>query len=96
MPIILIPNPEYNPFIPSALYTFYKHSNNPVNYLSDLSLPISTPSLVLAKSSGYTKHVEIVPAHPPAKIFYFKIEKLSFLPDAKIRPKVSLNEKLSA
>lgn len=44
--------PRYNPRIPSRENVFLKQSLRPVNYLSDTSLPRSTPSLVLAKSRG--------------------------------------------
>lgn len=57
--------PRYNPRIPYRENVFFKQSFRPVNYLSDTSLPRSTPSLVLAKSRGWTKTVVAAPAKPP-------------------------------
>jgi hypothetical protein len=42
----------------------------PLNYLSATPLPISAPSLVLAKSNGYTTKREVPPAKPPEIILY--------------------------
>ena len=63
-------NPLYIPVTPSLLYIFLAQSNIPVNYLWSLPLPMSTPSLVLAKSKGYTKNIVMQPAIPPAIILF--------------------------
>ena len=66
------PNPLYNPLMPSFLNVFAMQSFNPLNYLYETFLPRSTPSLVLAKSSGWTKTVVAAPASPPLKTLISK------------------------
>jgi len=61
-----IPKPLYNPGTPSLEKIFAQQSIKPLNYLSLSAFPISTPSLVLAKSRGYTNSNDVAPAHPPA------------------------------
>jgi hypothetical protein len=60
-------NPWYKPWIPSFARIFLQQSNNPLNCLYAYDLPTSAPSLVLAKSSGYTKIKLKLPAIPPDK-----------------------------
>jgi hypothetical protein len=53
--------------IPSLARIFLQQSNNPLNCLYASDLPTSAPSLVLAKSRGYTKIKLKLPAIPPDK-----------------------------
>merc|ERR1719244_1271712 len=56
--------PWYRPRTPSDLPIFTRQSASPLNSRA-VPLPTSAASLVLAKSSGYTKHREVAPAAPP-------------------------------
>ncbi len=63
-----------------------------------MDLPISTPILVLAKSSGWTNNAVLLPARPPHitlknNICFFVLYSVLYF---NIRPYKSLNEKLSA
>ena len=59
--------PWYNPLVPSLATIFLQQSKRPLNCLSPSDFPISAPSLVLAKSRGYTKIKLKLPAIPPDK-----------------------------
>jgi len=70
-----------------------------VNYLYDASLPTSTPSLVLPKSSGYTINKPILPAIPPAAKVpakYLALSVLGLTPATNLLLSASLTEKLIA
>jgi len=69
-----------------------------MNCLDAAVLPISTPSRVLAKSSGYTKHVVMQPEHPPAKMLLSRKIFLLFLDFSTLTTLYigSLNEKFNA
>jgi hypothetical protein len=78
---------------------FLQQSNNPLNCLSPADLPMSAPSLVLAKSSGYTKIKLNEPAIPPESNDLKKYDALlvfGSIPFRNILFKASLVAKLIA
>lgn len=92
-------NPRYNPRIPYFEYVFFKQSLSPVNYLCEASFPRSTPSLVLAKSRGWTNTVVAAPAKPPLNTLtkrYFILSYFVCFPTTNRLLKYYLNEKPNA
>lgn len=65
IPTTEIPNPLYNPKIPSDFQIYLQQSKRPLNYFLSLECPISAASLVLAKSREQTTVRPIAPATPP-------------------------------
>lgn len=94
--------------IPSDFNIYLQQSINPLNYLSCAALPISTPSLVLAKScllnfhklpNGYTNTKLIDPAQPPAnKLPPKNLHGFFFesIPEINFLVNISLTEKFIA
>ena len=76
-----------------------QQSKSPLNCLSPVSLPMSAPSLVLAKSKGYTKIKLKLPAKPPDNNGRRKKDPfwvLGSMPASSFRFRASLTLKLMA